>query len=330
MTPAVARCDNLGGFSKDEFAALGDGAKVDYVFLCGHRASNIHRLLKWYEASDNKFFLDKIRTIMQNARANGGALLDLVDQRFIEVDLLRIAYFLYGGQKLSKKEALKLREEALARGAPDAQPRYIPLGQVPTTPGPELQAYINGQFKPRPEAITTARIQALKEGLLSGETYIELEHGFIFLFYGIVHRYSIDKQHQTEDPSDTVRDAKKHVYDVFSRGTKTNKAWIKKIDTKLEHTRALYMIKVFFRAFEAKVNKILQDAEKNIPRPYQDVALEKLAVIVLDNGLDAFKKETRLGLLRELEELEQLGINTDDLAPLTMKCLQQGLFTGLA
>lgn len=159
-----------------------------------HRASNIHRLLQYYEASDNKFFLDKIRTIMQDARSNGGALHDLVDQGFIEADLLRIAYFLYGGQQLSKKEALKLREEALARGGVNAQvsiapslpqlcvqlwrmlmphqPRCIPLSKVPTTPGPELQTFVNGQFKPRPEAITAARIQALKEGLLSSGTLI--------------------------------------------------------------------------------------------------------------------------------------------------------------
>ncbi|KAF8855677.1 hypothetical protein BDZ45DRAFT_793056 [Acephala macrosclerotiorum] len=290
MAPALVRYDNLGGLTEDEFAALGDGANIAYMAFSKQRASNIHRLLQFYEASDNKFFLDKIRTIMQDARSNGGALLDLVDQGFIEADLLRIAYFLYGGQNLSKKEALKLREEALARGGANAQPRRI-----------------------------------------SFRTYIELEHGFVFLYYGIVHQFSIDGQHQTEDPSDIVRGAKKHVCDIFRRGATTNKAWIKNIDVKFELTRALYEIKIFLGAFETKANKILEDAKKGVPRPYQDVTTEKFALVVLDKGLDFFRKKTRLGLLKELEEeLEELGINHDDLVSLTRKCLHQGLFRGQA
>lgn len=160
-------------------------------------------------------------------------------------------------------------------------------------------------------------------------TYIELEHGFVFLFYGIVHRYSIDEQHETENPSDTVRDAKKHVYDIFARGAAVDKAWIKKTNVKFELTRALYMIKYFLAAFETKEKKILEDAETGVSRPYQDAATEKFAVIVLDKGMDVFMKETRLGLLKELEEeVEALGINHNDLAPLTRQCLQQGLFAG--
>ncbi|KAF8855669.1 hypothetical protein BDZ45DRAFT_676067 [Acephala macrosclerotiorum] len=252
----------------------------------------IEKLLRFYEATNNSFFLNKIRIILKHVK-NGTTADIALKNDLTDCAVLNIA-FAIGEQSLTSKEAEGLAN--ILNSNEDGK-----KGKVPTLAG------IGELLDPRPSIKslpqTPESIMSLKKTLLTTGQHLDPRQTSLFITRACVRL-------DYTDSATAVTETLKDLDNSMASKSKAAKAWLSSPQTQVELSKELTEKETALKKHEMLFNSIGKTLKQAIDKS-GDMKAKLEAVTRHNRSMAAFINQfgTKMeGLADDVENLKQLGI----------------------